>query len=73
MIIDLILDRKDGCTYTPEQFYSDCMCYGEIGFNITRAMDSDNELKTKMALCDYILKQGYNTSIMDYINSQKWL
>ena len=38
MIIDLILDRKDGYRYNAHEFYGEVMEYGEIGFEITRAM-----------------------------------
>lgn len=37
MIIDLILDRKDGTPYSPRKFYHDTMAYGPIGVDITRA------------------------------------
>ena len=84
MIIDLILDRKD-CggvwsdtlggmvKYNPHTFYLNVMDYGEIGWDITRAMDADDESATKQALCDYIDNGQYNPDIKKYINSVKWL
>lgn len=78
MIIDLILDRKDNenekiFNYTPEQFYRDVFDYGEIGFNITRAMDEGTEHDVKKALCQYILDNNYSTHVINYINSVNWL
>jgi len=73
MIIDLMLDRKDGTNYAPKQFYCDVMNYGEIGNKISRAMDSGEELDIKTALSDYILENGYSLDITDYIFSVNWL
>jgi len=73
MIIDLMLDRKDGTNYVPKQFYYDVMNYGEIGNKISRAMDSGKELDIKTALSNYILENGYSLDITDYIFSVDWL
>lgn len=73
MIIDLILDRKDGDGYDVEDFYRDCVEYGEVGFEITRALDSGTEEDVKQALCDYIIENDYNKNICKYINSVNWL
>lgn len=77
MIIDLILDRKDGKWYKPKTFYNEVMEYGEIfgdiAWNIARAMDEGEEDDVKEELCHYIISQGYNLSICDYINSVNWL
>lgn len=73
MIIDCILDRKDGWKYTPKQFYLDVMGYGEIGHEITRAMDAGTEEDVKQALCDYIEYNDYNMEICKYIRSVTWL
>lgn len=73
MIIDLILDRKDGEEYTAEQFYRDVFDYGEIGWDITRAMDEGEEEDVKKALKKYIVEQGYNIEICKYIDSEEWL
>lgn len=82
MIIDLILDRKDNLqegikNYNARDFYFDCMRYNGI-FNgiaggITRAMDGGTETDIKRELCNYILKNGYNPSICDFIKSVSWL
>lgn len=73
MIIDLILDRADGAEYEPREFYFDCMMYGRVGEEITRALDSGNERAVKRALCNYVEDQGYNPEICDYIKSVRWL
>jgi len=78
MIIDLILDRKDWeeegyNTYDAKQFYDNVVAYGEIGFEIARALDGGTEENVKKALCDYVINNEYNPKICDYINSVKWL
>ena len=73
MIIDLILDRKDGYNYNVEKFYKDVVSYGEVGFDIARALDSGTEKDVKNALCDYIINNDYNKNICKYINSVNWL
>lgn len=77
MIIDLILDRKDGYKYRPKDFYDYVMDYGEtwpeLANPITAAMDSGTEEDVKRELCEYVIKCGYNTAICDYINSVEWL
>lgn len=77
MIIDLILDRKDGEFYDPKHFYNECVKYSAIfdGMfdGITAAMDYGTEKDVKEALCKYIENGEYNPEIMDYINSVNWL
>ena len=73
MIIDKILDRKDGQKYIPKQFYNDVMQYGEIGHGIAEAMDGGTEKQVKTELGIYIIKNGYNLNIIDYINTVDWL
>ena len=73
MIIDLILDRKDFDEYNAKDFYNNCMDYGRIADEITRAMDFGTEEEVKQALCSYIHNQGYNPKIMDYVNQKNWL
>ena len=83
MIIDLILDRKGETeyngidTYNAHNFYIECLEYSRI-FNgiadsITEAMDYGTETNVKKELCKYILRNGYNEGICDYINSVSWL
>ena len=73
MVVDLILDRQCGCSYMPEQFYRDCMCYGDVAEEITRAMDFGDERDVKRELCNYITDNEYNPDICKYINSVDWL
>ena len=86
MIIDLILDRKDGLMsyiengklityteYSPKKFYNEVIQYGEIGWDIAAALDSGEEEDVKRTLCDYIKEEEYRLSICDYIKSVNWL
>ena len=71
MVIDYILDRKDGYGYDVKKFYDACMTYEE--FDIARALDSGTEKDVKKALCDYVIYNDYPKSICKYINSENWL
>ena len=83
MIIDLILDRKDDIefneidTYNAHRFYSECMEYNSIfdgiANEITIAMDYGTEKEVKKALCNYIIDNGYNEKICDFINTVNWI
>ncbi|HQJ59492.1 MAG TPA: hypothetical protein PKV35_00740 [bacterium] len=77
MIIDLILDRKDGSEYSPREFYNSVREYEDtfesLGFNISRAMDGDSELSVKKALCEYVVNNGYSMDITEYIYSVNWI
>ena len=71
MVIDYILDRKDGYEYDVKEFYDACMAYEE--FDIARALDGGTEKDVKKALCDYVIYNDYPKSICKYINSENWL
>ena len=73
MIIDLILDRKDGDDYSPRDFYFNVMEYGEPGYGITRAMDRGTNRDVQKALADYILDNEYNPALCGYVFSVDWL
>jgi hypothetical protein len=73
MIIDRILDRKDGFGYNARKFYFACLARGEVGDDITTAMDYGTESDVKRALCDYIDNNEYNPEIKKFINAVKWL
>lgn len=78
MIIDLILDRKDNTDegidiYNAHDFYVECMEYGEVANGITSAMDYGTEKEVKEELCNYIIYNGYNEKICDYVNSVNWI
>ena len=75
MIIDLILDRKDGYPYNVRDFFYYVSAYETKDglFPISRALDSGTEEDVKRELCNYILENGYNKTICNYINSVSWL
>ena len=77
MIIDLILDRKDGAFYNPHDFYMEVASYGYLtpvhSERITRAMDGGEEEDVRRELMNYIHQNGYNEELKDYIESVKWL
>ena len=74
MIIDLILDRKDGHEYKAKEFYDNVMAYEEgTDYKISRALDGGTEKDVKKALCDYIINNDYNPKICNYINRVTWL
>lgn len=73
MIVDMILDRKDGTPYNAKAFYDYCMeeqtVFGYyIGGEIATAMDIKRNEQVQAALCKYIMEQGYNPEICDYIS-----
>lgn len=73
MIIDLILDRKDGIPYQSRKFYREVMEYGDVGEGIASALDYGEEADVKRELAAYLISNGYNPEIEEYINSQDWL
>ena len=75
MIIDLILDRKDGKEYDPKEFYCDVLKHEHFfgNYAISRAMDYGKEKDVRKALCDYITRNGYNKDICKWVKSVKWL
>ena len=79
MIIDRILDRKDNeeldgfDSYNAHDFYFDVLAYGKIGDDITYCMDTGDETDVRLALCRYILRNGYNPDLCTYVHSKKWL
>ena len=73
MVIDLILNRKDGAPYNAHKFYREILQYGEVGGGIAEALDSAGETGVKFALCRYVIDNGYNPAISEYIASVDWL
>ena len=59
--------------YNPRKFYYDVLRYGEVGEDITAAMDYGEEPEVVASLCRYVIKNGYNPEICVYIRSVKWL
>jgi len=73
MIIDLILNRKDGAEYNAKKFYTDVSQYGEISFDIASALDGGTNQDVQKALCTYITSNEYNPTICEYVNSVDWI
>ena len=77
MIIDLILDRKDGVEYDAKKFYNNVRDYESYNFGsngaISAAMDYGKASDVKRELCAYIENNEYNPEIKNYINSVNWL
>ena len=77
MIIDEILERKEGMPYNSKAFYDYISYWAEtdndVGTGIARALDGGTEEDVKRELCKYVKEQGYNPEICDYINSVNWL
>lgn len=77
MIIDKILDRKDGFGYAPKDFYNYCLreeaIFPGIAHDILVEMDYGTNKSVQKALCEYITFCKYNPAICDYINSEKWV
>lgn len=69
---------EEGCThiplaYNPLRFYQRVRDYGEIGWDILRAMDGGTEEDVKRELCKYIKDNEYNMELCEYINRVNWL
>ena len=77
MIIDYILDRKEGTPYRAHDFYNYAMaeseCFNGMFDGLTRAMDFGEEEDVRRELNAYIKNQGYNTEICKYVDNVKWL
>ena len=73
MIIDLILDRKDGKPYNPKHFYQEVLHYLPTGEGIAVALDRGEEKDVKATLKEYIRKNEYNRDICTFIQSVNWL
>jgi len=80
MIIDKILDRKDGEKYNARLFYIDTVKSSTI-FNdnndrynkIALALDSGDNKDVQKQLNLYIIENDYNPNIIEYINSVEWI
>jgi hypothetical protein len=75
MIIDIILDRKDGINYKAKNLYNYAMgCQDVAGAtNIADSLDNGTDKQVKKALCHYIIDNDYDIDICKYINSVNWL
>lgn len=74
MLIDAILDRKDGAGYNPKEFYNYLNGWARgIYDDVCRVLDEGSNEDIQRALCEYIVKNDYNPAICEYINSVDWL
>lgn len=71
MVIDLILDRKDGQEYSAKKFYDRVSEYE--AWTIAEALDNGTEENVKASLCNYIIENGYPVTLFQYINSVDWI
>lgn len=75
MIIDAILDRKDGLPYNEEEtlkyIYDESLMFG---FDyIGQALDYGDNAAVQDALAKYIIDNNYNPDLVEYVKSQIWL
>ncbi len=79
MVIDLILDRKEGTWYDAKYFFDEVSEYYRVFNdvesieNILDAMDNGTNNDVQNALVRYIDEQGYNDNIKSWIRKQDWL
>ena len=77
MLIDLILDRRDGVSYSPSEFEEEVKKYCETYpsyIPVYDALISGSEDDVKDELCRYIDDEWYGSRLIkDYINSVNWL
>lgn len=78
MIIDSILDRKNGKRYSAHEFYLEVRKYERLGVgtrgeDISIAMDYGDNEDVQRVLCQYVQRNGYLANIEDYIRSQVWV
>ena len=76
MIIDLILERKEGVHYIARDTYNYIAEYESLfdkQYPITRAFDMGTNKDVQNALSEYIINGGYNHEIIRYIMSVEWV
>lgn len=74
MIIDAILDRKDGLPYTEKEaryIYNQATFFGMD--YLARAFDIGTNEDCQKALAKYIDDNEYNESIKNYVFSVNWV
>jgi len=75
MIIDLILDAKDG-DYIARGFYNRVNQYEsdfDSNWSVSRAFDSGTNNDVVKALCNYVDDNGYDPEIKTFIRSFTWV
>lgn len=75
MLIDLILDRKDGQAYDVNVFADRAGKYAHdlADYRVINALGMGTEEDVKKALCDYVVGYGYRDKICDFVNSVNWI
>ena len=76
MIIDAILDVRDGHGYDAREFYeyvSESEAFFNSDWPISRAMDGGKNEDVQRELCAYIDANGYNPEIKLFINKFNWI
>ena len=77
MLVDLILERKDGVSYSPSEFEEEVKEYCETFpsyIPVYKALIGGSEDEVKDELCRYIDdKWNGSPPIKDYINSVNWV
>lgn len=71
MIVDCILDRRDGEPYS-QQAFLDYAIDGEYE-SIAKALMTNDEATIKQALKDYLEGNMFNPEIGEYIDSVDWV
>ena len=74
MIIDMILERRDGERYDVkgirDYIYDEAKIFGFDA--LAKAAFNGTSENMRRELCAYIDREGYAPEIKDYINSVKW-
>lgn len=77
MLIDVILDRKCGCSYTPEELKYEAFessFANDVYKNVQKAVKSGDEAKVKKELIKYTKDNDYySPKLEEYIKSVTWL
>lgn len=74
MIIDTIMDRRDGCAYGHDDMtymHEEAETFGFV--DLARALDSGSEDDIRRELCRYIDDGGYRQDVKKYVNSVDWI
>ena len=78
MIIDETLDRKDGRRFVAEVFkryvLKESVYFGFKYFSeaYSRSSDADREYFVKRAIIKYIVENGYNINIINFVLAVDW-
>ena len=77
MLVDLILDRRDGASYSPSEFedeVKECCDTFPSYIPVYKALICGSEDEVKDELCRYIDDEWYGSPLVrDYILSNVWI